>query len=170
MFAGMPFPSLKGKGAEVRHLAGALASAFEAFMDRSNQQHRQTMLGLQLVCQIERTLDDYAEDYKWPAHISLDFEKCCTTFCQLSTALSHHFHQQGVPLFNYTIKYHYLEHIGLMSHNLNPRLGWCYSGEDFMKVVKRVVQASHSGGAPHVAARKAINKYAIGLGVALALK
>ena len=164
MFENEPFPCLKGKAAEIRHFGAPLLCAFKEYMDRGDQTQRQVCLALELVCRMEQIVDDHRETYKWPEPIAKEFEKCTVTFCQLSTAIGNAFHDRGVKLFNYTIKYHYLLHIGLMCHFLNPVLAWCYQGEDLMKIVKHLIQSSHSGSAPPLAVSKTITKYVNGLG------
>ena len=49
------------------------------------------------------------------------------------------------PLFNVTIKAHYILHIAMLSARLNPRLSMCYAGEDYMKHMKRIVKAVVNG-------------------------
>ena len=45
-------------------------------------------------------------------------------------------------LFNITLKSHYLCHIAVNSRWLNPRLGWCYAGEDLMQKMKKLAATS----------------------------
>ena len=70
-------------------------------------------------------------------------------------------------MFGYTIKYHYMLHIGKMCHYMNPALGWCYAGEDFMHHIKTVVRSCSAGSPPHLAVRKIIEKYVRGFGLSL---
>ena len=66
-------------------------------------------------------------------------------------------------LFNFTIKFHYLAHIAFYSRYFNPRLAWCYSGEDFMQKVKRIVAACAPATSAQLVPTKAMAKYASGL-------
>ncbi len=50
-----------------------------------------------------------------------------------------------VPVFNYTIKAHYLMHIGLCARYTNPSFGSCYAGETLMQTCKTLFQASCRG-------------------------
>ena len=84
-------------------------------------------------------------------------------FAQAQTALIKIFHPV-VPVFHYTIKMHYLLHIALVSKYINPSIASCCEGEDMMKVAKRLIQASHAGNKPEVAAQKAMARYCRGLG------
>ena len=164
MFENEPFPCLKGKAAEIRHLGPALLSAFQENMNHADQIQRQVALALKLVCRMEELVDENKEFYKWPQDVAQEFEKCTVTFCKLSTAVGNHLHVRGIMLFNYTIKYHYLLHIGLLCHHMNPVLAWCYQGEDMMKIVKGLIQSCHNGSAPHLAVVKTMTKCVNGLG------
>ena len=95
------------------------------------------------------------------------FKNAANGFVALSTALSNHFHREGTVLFNYTIKWHYLMHLADIAGYINPRLGWNYQGEDLMHRVKVLVQASHSGAAPHQVVNKVMGKYVLGLGLGM---
>ena len=66
-------------------------------------------------------------------------------------------------LFNFTIKSHYLAHIALSSRYINPRLAWCYAGEDFMQKVKTIVASTQRGTQCHLVSKKAMQKYCQGL-------
>ena len=48
-------------------------------------------------------------------------------------------------LFNTTIKCHMMLHSAANAHKINPRLSICYSGEDYMRHMKRVVASSIRG-------------------------
>ena len=54
MFSGddAGFPCLKGKAAEIRHLARPLSACFKTFADTSNKQQRQVALMLDLMVTI----------------------------------------------------------------------------------------------------------------------
>ena len=159
------FPFLKGKAAELRHLGPALLDAFAHFMVPDNIQHKQVKLMLELSQKIESTLDQYAASFRFPSEVAKDFELSCWSFVQLNTSLAHFYHPQHIMLFNHTIKFHYIIHIGMISRYINPRLGWCYAGEDFMKKIKTIVQGSQHGSAPSAVVPKVMQKYAQGLGM-----
>lgn len=50
---------------------------------------------------------------------------------------------------------------------MNPRMAWCYAGEDMMGKVKGIVQASHRGAKAYQIPPKVMSKYvrALGLGM-----
>ena len=127
-------------------------------MDNSKQHHRFVELALQESANIDNVLDRNRE-YKLPDIDSQALLDSCYNFLAYITALGNYYHPLGTRLFNFTIKFHYLLHIGLTGLYTHPRLGSCYQGEDLMKVCKRIVNVSSDGRAPHVAARTALEKF-----------
>ena len=45
---------------------------------------------------------------------------------------------QHLPVFNITIKSHYLAHACIGAQWINPRKVWCFMGEDFMKHMREL--------------------------------
>ena len=79
------------------------------------------------------------------------------------TRLCHHFTKQGVFLFNFVPKNHYLFHLADCAEHMSPRLAWCYQGEDLMNKVKVLAQGSFRGTPPKSLGNKVIAKYLVGL-------
>lgn len=161
------FPCLKGKAAEIRHLAPALLFCFDKYADKTNQQQRQVSLMLGLIVKMEQILDDHALEFRFSDQAHADFRKCVYAFVQLNSELANHFHTSGVKLFNHTVKFHYMLHIAEVSAYMNPRLGWCYSGEDYMRKAKTLVQGSHRGTPPALVVSKVMRKYAVAFSLSL---
>ena len=167
---GTHFPSLKGKAAEIRALLGPMLSACDEFLGEDTMQKRQIKLMLRCAVKMEDILDEHQLEYKLPPGAADDFNQAAVAFVQLNTSLGKHFHAHpDVPeaqrvLLNHTIKFHYLLHLGILARYMNPRLAWCYSGEDLMMKVKQIVQSCHRGLPGHAIPTKAMRKYAFGLG------
>ena len=162
------FPSLKGKAAEIRHLAKPLASTFESMMDPGDAQHKQVRALLQSAVQLEELLGQYKLSYRFPDQAAQKWNQTCFVFVQLNTALGNYYHSRGIFLFHNTVKFHYMLHTGLLGSELNPRVAWCYAGEDMMHRVKMLVQRSHFGTPPPLLIQKTMLKYAQGLGAKMA--
>lgn len=162
------FPRLKGKAAEVRHLGRVLLEVFRAHCDTSQRAHRQCLLALQFSVRMESILDEHARDFVWPPEVAAEFLGAAHRFLALQTALGRQYHPQGVLLFSTTIKSHYLLHIGLLARHLNPRVAWCYAGEDLMHKVRVLVSAAQSGTGPALVPTKVLRKYLWGLSYDLA--
>ena len=160
---GERFPMLKGKGAEVRHLGRPLLRVFQQHMDAETRQHKQIKMALDFSVQIEEILDVHEDLYALPTDAAKELSDACYAFCGLVTAIGRHYHDAGIQYFNFTIKSHYLLHIALLSMVVNPRLAWCYKGEDFMQIVQKIIAASVRGTPAYSVEAKTLRKYANGL-------
>ena len=156
------FPRLKGRAAEIRHVGKPLLEAAKEFLDEGNEQRVQIVMALQFSVRMEDILDETAGMYKLPPALADEFEDCAYYFLALNTALGRYFHQTQ-HLFHTTIKFHYLIHIACAARYLHPRLGWCYSGEDFMQKMKQLVASCHRGTPPLQVMTKVVTKYTHGM-------
>ena len=83
---------------------------------------------------------------KLPLPQAIAFETAAFDALALLTAVADHYMRvDPKPLFNITIKAHYLVHIAVNARYLNPRLAMCYSGEDYMHHMKRCVAMAIRG-------------------------
>ena len=112
-------------------------------------------------------MDTYAAAFSLPPDASKAFEDAMQAYVALSSALAKHYHDRGMLLFHYTVKYHYALHLALIARYQNPGMGKCYAGEDFMQRARQIVQRCHNGAGPHQAVPKAMLKYAQGIGMNL---
>ena len=161
------FPVLKGKAAEVRCVVPAIASVFESVMTATDLQHQQILTGLKMAIQMESILDDHADAFRLPRPVAAEYGKCMNTLVRVQTALGNHFHPQGRSLFHFTIKSHYAMHLADMAAFMNPRLAWCYSGEDLMNKIQTLAQAVMRGTSPSMVSAGLMRKYAYALGLYL---
>ena len=157
------FPRLKGRAAEIRHFVEPLMVVFRKYMSRESQPHRQILMALEASAEMERILDDHVGDYVLPDEAHQQYWKATFEFLALATAVSTYYHGNVGCLFNFTIKFHLLAHIAFYAKYFNPRLAWCYSGEDFMQKIKKIVGSCQRGTSPCLVATKAVGKYASGL-------
>ena len=139
------YPKLKGKAAEMRSLGPALHHVWCNKMDGSIAIHRQVELALRCCADIDTILDDNRDVVKLPPGAATKFQDNVFNFLSLLNAVATHFTIKQVRLFNLTIKCHYLAHIGFHAENINPRLCWCYAGEDLMNKVKVLTQSCLKG-------------------------
>ena len=157
------FPCLKTKAAETKHLVHALLCAFEKLMAPGDEQHKLVLLLLKLAARIESIMDVNKDEYVLSPVVAEDWKKTCQAFVLANAKLGHYYHPRKIMLFHFTIKFHYLCHIALLGRRLNPRVAWCYCGENMMQVCKAIVQSSHLGSPPPVVVNKVMTKYARGL-------
>lgn len=161
------FPILKGKAAEIRCVVPAIASVFESAMSASDTQHQQVHAGLKMAIQMEKILDDHADAFRLPPSVATEYGKCMNTLVRVQTALGNHYHSQGRALFHFTIKSHYAMHLADFAAFMNPRLAWCYSGEDLMNKIQTLAQAVMRGTSPSMVSAGLMRKYAYALGLYL---
>jgi hypothetical protein len=145
------FPRLKGKAYEVKTALPGLLEACKQFLNPINVTHAIIIAALEASIGMERILDANAQAYVWPEDVSEQYIDHAFTFLLLFHSLSKHFEglrESGVggcKLFNVTIKCHFLAHGALMSKYLNPRLCWCYSGEDMMHKMRTLCHSVVTG-------------------------
>ena len=155
-------PQLRGKGSTIKAMGPILVVLFRKYMDATSPIHNLILEGLKLSVAIDRILDDHSGMYRLQKTPARKLEEHCFEFCRVEATLVRHFHQQVPPIqvFNYTIKNHYMMHLGLVAGYINPSLGSCYQGEALMQTVKFILRACANGANPRTASNTAIRKYA----------
>jgi hypothetical protein len=162
------YPRLKGRATEVRNLGEALLDVWSRYMTHGDVQHEQIKLLLQRSIRMEVLLRDYKDCVRLPDDKRAEFMKCGFDYLVVYNALANHYMNEGSLLFNITIKSHYLCHCILRSEYLNPRLGWCYAGEDYMNLSKRIMSSCLRGNSHLDAVNKFAGKYRVALHMELA--
>ena len=153
------FPKLKGKAAEIRHLARPLMEVARGLLDLSRIEQRQILLALQCCADMEDLIDAHTDAFARPADAADNFQENVINFLAWETALHRRFLGGGYMIWHVTIKLHYMLHAAQYGRWLNPRLGWTYSGEDLMQRIKRMIRGSmHGTPARHVVS-KVMKKY-----------
>ena len=163
-----PFYKLSAKAIETRDLVPALAAILEPWMGNPIVQWFQRLLLL------SNKLNElvFGNPALWlTAEERKNLKEGIFEFNQTLSKLAWHFHGQGKPYCNYTIKNHYLCHIGLMSSKsgISPRLAFCFQGEDFMSLVKSLAVGSSRGLSSAKLIDKVVVKYLRGLDLLLGL-
>ena len=64
-------------------------------------------------------------------------------------------------MWHETITFHALLHIALQAALINPRIGWCYMDEHFMRVLKLIAEACMLGTHSHTVAGSTAGKWAL---------
>ena len=157
------FAELKGRTAEVRHLGKPLLSVWSDLFDPTIKEHRWIRLALTASVAIEDLLDVNRGNFVLDHADAQSLIKHTFNLMGLVTALGNVYHPEGVLIFHYTIKCHYLLHSALMGAYLNPSMGWNYSGEDYMCVAKTLLSSCQKGNKPQKALALAMLKYCYGL-------
>ena len=68
-------------------------------------------------------------------------------------------------VFNVTPKFRMLQHVADRCADLNPRYGWCYSGEDYMHICRTLTQSCVRATKRAAVQGKVLTKYKGGLHV-----
>lgn len=152
-------PKLKGKAAEIRNLGPALQAAWDARMDFQDLRHQQVRLLLQRGNRLEEILNEHPDAHALPGDVAADFLKVTHELLAIQTALNAHFVSQGLQLFHITVKAHYLLHCAMLAGVVNPRMSWCYCGEDFMQKMRTLVGSCCKGSQPSQIIVKVAVKY-----------
>jgi hypothetical protein len=143
------YPKLKGQAGEIKHLGPALLFVFRANHRQGFLQDIQTFLMLEKFCRLDAILDDHPSTVfpRLPLAAAAEFERVAFEAASLQNALAAYYSgpPDPKPLFNITIKSHYMVHIAVMAKFSNPRISMCYGGEDYMKHMKQLVAASIRG-------------------------
>ena len=156
------FPCLKGRGSCIKDFGIVLGKFFEQHMrDRREGDHRGTVVAakesvrrwvlwsLQVSNKLNRTLDNHSHDAALPESVAVKFEADTFRLCGLVTLLGEAFHPAGVALYNYTIKWHYLLHVGLIARYQNPMMGACFQGKQMMRIVEKLVASCARNNTTH---------------------
>lgn len=157
------FPKMRGKAAEVRHLAQPISALWKHFMNDAILLHRQIDLLLRLNAGFEILLDDHRDCFALPLEAATKLADMAFSMMQLCVQLAENFVEQGIPLFDLTVKAHFVMHIAMQSGHINPRLTWCFRGEDMMRKVQELLQSSVRGNNGAMAFGKMISRYRLGL-------
>ena len=169
MLKGSPFPRLHAKAVETKGLVQAVSIALRHFRDQNPEQQK-VLDDMVTVLDLSHSIDvliDAMEGFSVPPEQGHQLVSLVQRMNVGITKLCHTFHQQGVFLFNFVPKNHYLFHLAELGQHMSPKLAWCYMGEDLMYKVKVMAQGSFRGTAPRKLGNKILKKYLLGLSHAL---
>ena len=161
------FPKLKGKGAEIRALVPAMHAVWCQYMSRGDTQHAQIKTALECSVAMDRIIQSNAHVFALSDDDARSFKTMAFTFLLLQNAVGKWYPRHGMMLFDVTVKSHFLAHMALNAHHLNPRLGYCFQGEDYMGKMKRISAMSAKGNNVYLMSHKTVAKYCRGLQLVL---
>ena len=156
------FPRLKGKASELRHFGKPLLDVWDAHKDEEDPTHQTVRLALAASVRAKEILDENSTSVTLPEEAAAELKDILLQFLCLFGALHRQFLDQDPPVlyFSITIKDHMMAHIAHSCYHLNPAFCWCYMGEDFQALMRKLVQSSIRGNTPTQAARKVTGKWA----------
>jgi len=159
------FPCLKGRAAQIRHLAPGLLWFFKLIMNPMEDAHRFVKLCLEIIVRSDEILKITEFQYKVPRPLADELLEKTHVFLGALTYLRRHY--DGTLLFHITIKSHYLLHVVLSAAYVHPKLAWCYGGEHFVGRMRPIIGSCQRGTKASQVAHKVVRKYLYGLDLAL---
>ena len=156
-------PKLRGKACEVKSFGSVLLALWQKYMKSSIQIHQQIAMMLKLNCRMESLINEHKDEVTFPDASADDFRDSAFAMCALQQTIANHFAEDGNNLFSTTSKNHMLLHIAMMARHINPRLTWCFTGEDMMHKCQVLIKACVHGVQGPQACVKAGEHYRLGL-------
>ena len=129
-------------------------------------QQQQISAALECNVKMEEIINEHRDCIRYPRDVYLEFKEAGFNFLMLFSSLGTYYAEFNVPakkLFDVTIKAHMLAHGILDAEWINPILGWCYAGEDFMFRVRRLMRGCTFNNTPDKATVAFVKKYVVGL-------
>jgi hypothetical protein len=165
------FAVLRGRAAELRAFGRPLLWAFTKFMDAANVQHQWIARALEASNRMEDIYSDeqYKQSFKLPAALAAELNQCCVDYCRNIAGLRRWCRSQNLLLFKVTTKLHFLREICMLAGFIHPRLAACWSGEDLMHHMQRLIQSTLAGTSTRNVEPKAMLKYTAALGHAISV-
>ena len=126
-------PKLKGRAGQIAVLGQPLLCLWEHFMNSELEVHCKVQTFLKVNIAMERLMKEMQSELAFPEPQASQFKEFSFALCQLHLQLGSHFKEEGNALFASTPKMHMLLHSCLTCAQVNPRLTWCFRGEDLQK-------------------------------------
>jgi len=156
---------LRGKAGELKGICGAILSLWESNMNTSLEVHQKILLLLKLNVMIETMMTNFSHLISFPSDKVELFRRYVFAWAQSQVELSQYFAEQNVgkTLFTVTSKMHQVVHCAKNAQFLNPSLVWCFIGEDFMRRVQKLGEASVRGNNGAQAVSKMMQHYRLAM-------
>jgi len=162
-------PKLKGKAAEIKYFGQVLLALWTRFMKSTIAIHKQIQLMLKMNVRMEALIIEHKHSVKFPAAAAMEFKECAFAMSMLQQSCAEHFsdNEDCPPLFATTSKNHMVQHIAILAEFINPRLLWCFTGEDMMRKTQKLIGSCCKGLKAPDASVKAVRHYRLGLHILL---
>ena len=157
------YVKLRGKAGEIKDLGPALLALWEAKIKdlippEQLDIHRVIALMLKLNVKMEEILTEHKHLNALPKSEAKTFTAAAFGMAQCMHEAAEHYLTDDIKMFDITAKLHMIMHCALLAEHINPRLVWCFTGEDMMKQYSTLVGASAKGTPGTLVARKCIIK------------
>lgn len=157
-------PKLRGKAIEIKHFGPVLQAVWLEF-GKGSPWYDQLSLVLDLNNQLDQILDSHPVSHYCclPEEVAAQFLENAKAVAQVTKAVSQSCKASGINAFSVTSKAHDLIHIAMLSKYVHPILTSCFDGEDYMKVVQRLMQSCIRGNNFWQAPVKATSHYRLAM-------
>ena len=150
------FPELRGRASEIKHLSKALLVLWDQGRTIGDRLHDYIYTALEASYKLDEILDLHRGEYALPAEASRQFIGYALQYCQSCNVL---YNWENDRLFNVTYKHHALLHLAFASEYESPRLGWCWMGEDYMRLTRVLISSCMKGTRLEDVSRKSAAKF-----------
>ena len=111
--------------------------------------HKQIELMLKLNVSLETTLTEHKDAFGLPGPVASEFTETAHAMCMILSQVAEHFveasAETGIKLFDITSKAHAMIHSAMLCKYINPRVLWCFTGEDYMQKSQVLAQSCVRG-------------------------
>ena len=156
-------PKLRGKASEIRHFGQPLLALWDRFSNPHLSLHKQIRLMLKHNVHLENMISLHKDDFAFPAGPAQEFEETTQNMLLLLTKIADHFVHEGIKIFDLTSKTHFLQELAILSRSMNPKVVWCFMGEDQMQRMQQVAKACVRGNRVDQQTSKLARHYRLGL-------
>jgi hypothetical protein len=157
---------LRGKAGELRGLGPAILDLWASFMNAGLEIHCKIHLLLKLHCKLEDLFALHSEKICLPPAQAMKAVEYAFSMTELQSDIFCFFEGQedcSKHLFTLTGKNHMLLHSVLLSSKIHPWRVWCFMGEDFMRKIQKIGEASVRGLKATKVSNKMVAHYRLGL-------
>ena len=156
---------LRGKAAEVKNVGLVVLNLWQQYHNGAVEVHRMVLAMLKMNVKMESILADHKHENHFSPMAAEQFQAAAFQMGHLNHLIANHFEkEEGVPnVCNMTAKLHMVMHCAQYSGALNPRLVWCFSGEDYMRFMKTLGQQCCKGLQPQDVCTKMVQHWRLGM-------
>ena len=135
------YPKLKGKGAEIKHLAPILLEIWRRHQRPGNDRDAWVLECLEHQCALQSIADESPHDLFLSDAQAATFRSTLDGYLRMYSRLAAAADAAGDLLFTVAPKHHLYWHLGQRAGWLHPRRGACFLDEDFVRRIKGIVEA-----------------------------
>ncbi|CAK9117828.1 unnamed protein product [Durusdinium trenchii] len=112
---------------------------------------------------LEEMITFHKDDFALPPGPAQEFEETANSMLLLLSQVADHFVEEGMKCFDITSKCHMLQELAILSRSINPKVTWCFMGEDQMQRMQQVAKACVRGNKLDKQTTKLARHYRLGL-------